>query len=493
MADPTPEESMCPRRRGVRGAPGADIRILADNGEYWLTNKGDQAIIRVTVRRLRERLPHARIGVLTNAPILLRSYEPDAEPVCYRRGGDWADARVADAWVADAWVGRVAARVAGPRVVGTTGWLWSGTVDPLRSAVRSARNGLRARRSATVGGGGGEGRTEWYDGYFDTPRTRSGGGLLPNAVDDATMVIAMGGGYLTDVDEYQAHRTLSLLERALERGVPTAMLGQGIGPMDDPTLRAHAARVLPRVDHIALREGRRGPALLRSLGVPDGRVVVTGDDAVELGYRARTEGLGRHLGVCLRIAGYSPVTDSARAEVGRVVRSVADRAGAGLVPLPVSEYRSEDRRATMPLLAGYRAEGTPLGRFSGPERLAAEVSRCRVLVTGAYHVAVFALSQGIPVVGLTSSRYYDDKFGGLGAMFGAGFALVHLDDRGLREALDRAVTELWDAADRVRDPLRDRARAQIAASNASFDVVAALASGSRDGASRSNQVAKRRD
>ena len=358
---------------------------------------------------------------------------------------------------------------------------------------RGPAAGFCAGGVVSVGGGGGEGRTEWYDGYFDTPRTRSGGGLLPNAVDDATMVIAMGGGYLTDVDEYQAHRTLSLLERALERGVPTAMLGQGIGPMDDPTLRAHAARVLPRVDHIALREGRRGPALLRSLGVPDGRVVVTGDDAVELGYRARTEGLGRHLGVCLRIAGYSPVTDSARAEVGRVVRSVADRAGAGLVPLPVSEYRSEDRRATMPLLAGYRAEGTPLGRFSGPERLAAEVSRCRVLVTGAYHVAVFALSQGIPVVGLTSSRYYDDKFGGLGAMFGAGFALVHLDDRGLREALDRAVTELWDAADRVRDPLRDRARAQIAASNASFDVVAALASGSRDGASRSNQVAKRRD
>lgn len=467
MADPTTEHPIRSSGRVVRGRPADEVRILVDNGEYWLTNKGDQAIIHVTVRRLRERLPSARIGVLTNAPMLLAAYEPDAEPVCYHRGGDWIDART----------GRRVARVAGPRVVGTAGMLWAGAVDPVRSALRSVRDGVRSRRpgSTNDGNDGGDGsRTGWYADHFEVPRTRRDGGLLPNAVDDATLVIAMGGGYLTDVDEYQAHRTLSLLERALERRVPTALLGQGIGPLDDPTLRAHAARVLPRVDHIALREGRRGPALLRSLGVPDDRVVVTGDDAVELGYRMRADGLGRDLWVCLRIAGYSPVTRGARADVGRVVRSVADRTGVDLVPLPVSEHRSEDRRATMPLVSGHRAEGTPLGRFAGPQRLAAEVSRCRVLVTGAYHVAVFAMAQGIPVVGLTSSRYYDDKLGGLGEIFGTGFVLVRLDEPALTAMLERAITALWDEAERLRQPLRERARAQIDASRASFDRVTAL-------------------
>jgi polysaccharide pyruvyl transferase WcaK-like protein len=95
-------------------------------------------------------------------------------------------------------------------------------------------------------------------------------------------------------------------------------------------------------------------------------------------------------------------------------------------------------------------------------------------VTGAYHLAVFALSQGIPVVALTSSAYYDGKFLGLSAMFGQGLTMVRLDDPRLEQTLPMAIDQAWLTALAVREPLRARARMQIDASRAAFDRVAAL-------------------
>jgi polysaccharide pyruvyl transferase WcaK-like protein len=426
-------------------------RVLVENGEYWLNNKGDLAILDVSVRRLTRQWPSARVGVLTFAPGLLRAYEPAVEPICYQRDGGWprrpprrrTDRRVPEltgplfnAWdAATALPGRVARRLQPPH----------------RSAVRT--------RSGRADG--------------ERPALRREGGRLPNALADATAVIAIGGGYLTDVDRFQTERTLDLLEYATTHGIPSFLVGQGIGPLHDETLLRHAADVLPLVDLIALREGLRGPDLLRRLGVPADRVIVTGDDAVELGYTVRPRELGRDIGVCLRIADYSPVDTRMRTTLAAAVRSLAAERSAALVPLIVSEHAEEDRRSTLPLLAGSAAVA-PLGRFASARALCRQVGRCRVVVTGAYHNAVFALSQGIPVVGLSTSQYYDDKFNGLAAMFGDGLDLVRLDGEDVEDRLRRSVERMWDEAPRLRAPLLDAAMRQVHASRAAFDRVAEI-------------------
>jgi polysaccharide pyruvyl transferase WcaK-like protein len=288
------------------------------------------------------------------------------------------------------------------------------------------------------------------------------------------MVVALGGGYLTDADQAQSARVLNLLEHAASIGVPTAMLGQGLGPIEDPVLLSRAAEVLPSVRVIALREDRRGPALLEKTGVPRSRVVVTGDDAIELAYSQRAQELGRDLGVCLRAAGYAPVTTKARESVAAALRSVAREVSAGLVPVVIAEYRSQDRRSTLPLVEGFEHARPPLGRFARPQDVAAQVGRCRVMVTGAYHAAVFALSQGIPVVALTSSTYYDDKFLGLAGMFGTGLELIRLDGDDLGERLPAAIRSAWERAPEERPALLARAAEQIAASRTAFERICGL-------------------
>jgi hypothetical protein len=92
---------------------------------------------------------------------------------------------------------------------------------------------------------------------------------------------------------------------------------------------------------------------------------------------------------------------------------------------------------------------------------------------------VFALSQGIPVVGLSTSRYYDAKFDGLAAMFGTGLELVRLDDDGLEDRLRDAVRRQWAGAPQSRAPLLDRAVAQIDAGHAVFDRIRDMAQACR--------------
>ncbi|MGV9414119.1 polysaccharide pyruvyl transferase family protein [Nocardia sp. NPDC003693] len=385
------------------GDGAGEIRVLVDNGEYALRNRGDLALMAMTVERLRERWGRARIGVLTDEPHLLRALLPQAEPIAAGGGGHWGRG---------GFIGHLD-QLAGARVTGPAVRRWRHVTDAPLDTLREVRARVRTEVRSRTGTG------PEVTGMPPLPP-------VPAAVAESSLVIAQGGQYLADADRFQAHRTLNLLEHAQRLGIPTAMLGQGLGPMRDPELLRRAAEVLPGVDVIAVRDRLFGPKLLAELGVPADRVLVTGDDAVEFGYRLRSPEIGGELGLCATVSGAARTALDAAVRVSTLgpVRAVDNRAGTA-------------------------------------ESLARCVARCRVLVTGAFHPAVFALSQGIPAVAVTASRHYDDKFSGLADMFGTGLRVVHLDADDLESRLANAVRELWEAAPELRDTLQQRAVEQI--------------------------------
>ena len=435
------------------------------NGEYGLRNNGDLAMLTVTLGRLRRRWPASRIQVLTSSPALLRAYAPGAEPI-----GDGRLPTVAGLSPVGRLIGWLGPARVGPGAVA----LLHGRQHAFEPLLDRVRRRAAARRGCAAVAESGAPAGVAVD--VDEP---SASPTLPNNVaaqlPGASLVLALGGGYLTDVDPGQTLRTLGVLERAIKLGIPTALVGQGIGPLTDPALVAHARRILPEVNLIGLREGLKGPRLLAELGVPGERVTVTGDDAIELAHGLPPREPGADIGICLRVADYSPVAAQAKEVVGRMVRGAAARHDAALVPLIISEFHSEDRRSTMPLVAGYPRVIPPLGRFVPAAAVAARVSRCRVLVTGAYHMAVFALSEGIPVVGLTSSAYYDDKFLGLADMFNGGLQMIHLDDPELDVRLAAMIEGQWEQAPVLRARLRQRAAEQIALGTEFYDRIFRLA------------------
>lgn len=286
-----------------------------------------------------------------------------------------------------------------------------------------------------------------------------------DTIAGSRLVVVSGAGGIADHFHDYANLALLALQSAQARGTPTAILSHGFGPLASPDLRAKSAAILPRVDLIALREERTSVPLLIGLGVPLTRVAITGDDAVELAFQARPQRLGGAVGVNMRLARSAATTEDDLAIVGEGLRRFARRRTASHVPLPIARQRDLDvdtiSQLTAPLgnLAPGRVHD---GReLDTPIKVINHVACCRIVVTGAYHAAVFALAQGVPAVCLARSPYFVGKFLGLADQFGVGCHLVSLDDEDVPARLLEAMEQAWDEAPRIRQSLWRAATAQI--------------------------------
>ncbi len=426
------------------------MRILLDPGTFDCANMGDVAMLQVAVERVRGLWPTAEVHVLTEHEAALAYHCPEAKPAPHEGRRIWLSDHV--------------------------------PLGPLRRLVP-------ARARSRLAYGLGAVRSHWPAAYRAAlVRWRRFRGDEDDAIDafldavrKADLLLVCGQGTLTDAAREHATMLLTTGRMMLGRGRPIALVGQGIGPLRDPALRENVAFVLSAAAIVGLRERRVGPRLLQELRVPPERVVVTGDEAVELAYRARRETMGSAIGVHVRLA---PLAAANRETIERLrptLHEYAVRKDVPLLPLPISRHErgTNDVRTIAELLAGPAGDGDGGAELDTPAKVIAQASRCRIVVTGAYHAAVFALSQGIPVVCLARSEYYLDKFRGLADLFGPGCDIVHLDDPALPEHLVVAMNNAWRMAEQVREPLREAAARQVALAREAYERIRALAPGER--------------
>ncbi|MFN8109914.1 MAG: polysaccharide pyruvyl transferase family protein [Thermoleophilia bacterium] len=311
-------------------------------------------------------------------------------------------------------------------------------------------------------------------------RTAPGGRLSrfrrsgPPPVASVDALVCVGGGYLTDADPDQTRRVLGTVLEAQALGTPVVMFGQGIGPLDDPELVELARRALPGVRMIALREGREGPAILARLGVPADAVEVTGDDAVRLARAVPAEGpRGAGIGVNHRLAAYLRTGDRDTELLREAVQAAATRHAAPLVAIPVSEW-DDDRPGTATLTRGFpHVDEAPAGD-ADPAWAMRRLDRCRVVVTTTYHLAVFALARGVPVVCGAASEYYRLKFAGLADLFPGGCRVVALTAADAGAQLAGAIDEAWRGAPEMAAALQRDADRQVALADVAYRRAAAL-------------------
>ena len=202
------------------------MRILVDQGCYELLNMGDVAMLQSCVQRLMQQWPAADIMVIARAGSDLPVYCPGTsmvERVSGRRFARLLPGRYRPVWYSVT-----------PYL---SGWLGSGWAP--RSQPLTALQAVRA----------------------------------------ADLVVAAGGGYITDTWRWHATGVLGTLSLAQRLGKPTAMFGQGIGPVRQRMLRVQARAVLPKLRILGLREGGMSRDLALSLGARPEALTITGDDA----------------------------------------------------------------------------------------------------------------------------------------------------------------------------------------------------------------------
>jgi colanic acid/amylovoran biosynthesis protein len=411
------------------------MRILVDSCSYNCQNVGDLAMLTVAVSRLRDLWPSARIQVITNAPDIVARHCGDV---------DTAPLRGRRLLLQERFLGRFRSLLPTPLAN-----RWGRTEDRFRLRrpdlfARSVK--LKARMRGTD--------AHDIDAFLA-------------AVASADVVVVNGAGILTDAFLENAFGILATLDLAIARGTPTALFGQGIGPMDDPELRRRAAAVLSRVSIIGVRESRASVPLLTSLGVNPQRVIVTGDDAIELAFPtsgARTRMLASKIGINVRIAPYAAVGQEILSALRTALVDAARARQAQLSPVPIAHHGGRmDIETLRELLTGVDEADRDDGAADviAPRTAIERIAECRVMVTGSYHGAVFALAQGIPVVALAKSQYYVDKMAGVADQFGMGCETVRLDEPDAAARVRAAIDRAWDDADRVREPLLASAADQI--------------------------------
>lgn len=413
------------------------MKILVEQSGYPLANLGDISMLQVALARLSNFWPDASIKVFTCVPERLAKFCKNAQPLELSGRNIWyypligrlyqlIPSQFAQNWSDLEWQLRY----------------YSPSLVKLLMELK-----LKARPVETKA--------------FES---------FTAAVYGADLVVASGGGYITDEFEELATTVLGILGIAQKLGKPTVMLGHGFGPLEKPKLLAKAKAILPLVNFITLREGRASIPLLNSLGVSQKRLTVTGDDAIELAYEARQPKLGDGIGINLRMAKYAGVNRQILATLGSALQEYAIAKEMPLIPVPISEYDS-DAETIQKLLIGYEDNFDGDRHLDTPLMVIEQISRCRVVVTGSYHAGVFALAQGIPVVGLACSPYYLDKFLGLAAQFGVGCEIILLEGEDLGEKLKVSIDNAWNSAEIVKRSLLEASKRQIKLGHAAYQQV----------------------
>lgn len=416
--------------------------IVLEPGSYACQNLGDVAMMQVAVARLRELWPLAEIGVVTSRPDRLLRFCPSVEPISVETRNAWLSGRCLIGGLhrkLTAGISAVLLRL--ERLL----WLRCPEVTELGVRLKAMikRRPVPSPSSFRI--------------------RLTGAGLL--------VVSGMGG--LNDAFADSACPLLDELEFVLQAGVPVVVFGQGVGPITDPELLAKARAVLPRLKLIGLREGHTGLPLLESLGVPRDRIYVTGDDAIELAYRRRPGFLGNGIGFNLRLAGYAGTGEDIVGKLRDPMLLAARTLNSSLVPVPISFHGSDsDVEANGRLLDGQNLASQTM--IESPEDVIHQIGKCRVVVTGSYHGGVFALAQGIPVVGLVRSSYYEQKFTGLQEQFPGGCRMIDFRRSVTPGEIQDAICSTWESAERVREQLLGAAARQVELGRAAYQAARGL-------------------
>lgn len=252
------------------------------------------------------------------------------------------------------------------------------------------------------------------------------------AILEADYIIACGGGYLNDIWGKQTLRNhIDTLRLGQTINAKTAFIGQGLGPLNDKKILHQFKQVAHKLDLLTLRDNIESVATCKKVNIND--YIFTGDDALALCKPERSSSPQHYIGVNIRLSHYTEGFDNS------VVQNLATIChelfvSSLLTPriVPISRVKQADDVFNSAKLIRNEDERKRAVKeaenITSEEVLLEHIQGCRLMITGCYHAGVLALGNGIPVIALVSSDYYNTKFTGLADCF-KHFAIELIDVR----------------------------------------------------------------
>ena len=383
-------------------------------------------MLQAAVQNIESLVEDVRLHIVTTNPKRLKRFCPSAIPIDAHRLAHWQAAKIAP----------IPQRITPAFILNT--------IRSLEDAYKF-NHPKRALHYARLNRGWAHEPTPDFEDIF-------------SLVSSADAVIATGGGYLNDVFKQQATGILHTLRIAQQLGKPTALFGQGIGPFTNKKLFRRVKRILASANLVSLREPIQAKAFYEKAGLKYNPAQVTGDDALSLISDTQPQLTNTCFGINIRDAGYANYSNKTNLQLKPILQQIYTDFDYPWLPVPVdiSESKNDEQAARELINPGNIAKdyNTP----QSPQELIELITHCKLVITGSYHAAVFALSQGVPVCALAKSPYYFGKFAGLQVLFKSGINTVDLSSPKLGARFHKAIEGLVNFTPSDAEQLRIRAR-----------------------------------
>ena len=287
----------------------------------------------------------------------------------------------------------------------------------------------------------------------------------------------VGGGYLNSLwwREGLYGKAFSAIVARLA-GIPIVLTGQGIGPFNHEADRWMARILFHCAKAIGVRDLHQSDQLIASLSLRlAAKLVHTWDDALLLG-RGETplasglpaagspseEERPLRIGLNLRdSSSYSPAYKGRMFhEIAAALDLFAATGGVRFYFIPISYNDADDDRksaeAVIALMENKQYAVTFTDDLS-PGRIRDLIAQMDVAVGISYHFNVFALTNGVPAIGLYENEYYKNKLLGLYAIYGLTDHCLDLAGSSRRQLVER-IDKLAQSRQHVRQKLSERNR-----------------------------------
>lgn len=360
------------------------MTILIQNSGYHLKNLGDVSMLRATYLRLRERFPGATIQIYSTDAVLLEKYCP---------GAVLMDPKDSNAWFSAVFLPKLDSLVM--------------KVFPVYRKHLCKAKIFRPEQVLKV--------IQWTHFVFAREKL----GRIQNlfkSVQEADVLIATGGGYLTST--FFNHGTNVLLTMALGQyfGKATFFTGQGVAPFYDETryMEGLVAAVLQKADAVGFREKRVSHDFAVKYHLDHS--MFTFDDAnyFEEGRLTPVRQECPVVGVNIRIAKYSGISTAIVEEFREVLDGLRSSLTVAFLAVPVTSFAGDsDVSSLRQINKGGDFFADNEIEVETVEELIGRAAQSSLMITCSYHAGVYAISNDVPTLLLTSNPYYDQKMNGL--------------------------------------------------------------------------------
>ncbi len=281
---------------------------------------------------------------------------------------------------------------------------------------------------------------------------------LLDVIYNSDLLFLSGGGYLTGHTLSRLWDNMLLIRLAYILGVPTILSGQTIGVWEKDKISQRIAKWgFNKAKLISVRDPEDSLNDLKGIGIDGDHVQATFDDALYCHDVSKEEIRGT-----LRDNNIDPEKPYI---IVNVQGSVFNEQFARFFDYVVSNYNTQIAFIQMHPWDNWTAQEI-IGLMKFPahlvkyiyniEKTIAIIRNAEVCITMKHHPIIFAMGNGVPVISIADSKYYDHKNKGALSIFGLGEFSIYCEPDKLYETLLTKCETIWKERDKISKTIKRR-------------------------------------